>query len=95
MQHMPSRTFGHNPSHLLTARLTANQIQGRSAMPQRQIDITTTPRERISQQARLARADVEKSPPGKARDRLIRKLREIEAAVDRGHPLYAGSHQRK
>lgn len=64
-------------------------------MPQRQIEYTTTPRQRVFHQARLAREDVEKLPPGKARDRLIRKLREIEAAVEFGLPLYDRSDDRE
>ena len=64
-------------------------------MPQRQIEPRATPGERVSWQARLARVDVEKLPPGTARDRLIRKLREIEAAVEFGLPLDAGRDDRE
>jgi hypothetical protein len=51
-------------------------------MPRRYLKPTTTLEERLSYQARIARQDVEKLPPGKARDGLIRKLREIESVVN-------------
>jgi len=50
-------------------------------MQRRRVKHTTTLEERLADQARMAREQVEKLPPSKERDDLIQKIREIEATV--------------
>jgi hypothetical protein len=63
-------------------------------MQRRHIKHTVTLEERLSELARQAREDVEKLPPGKERDGLIQKLRQIESAVHFNELLQAPSPNR-
>jgi hypothetical protein len=63
-------------------------------MKRRRFKQTTTLEDRLADMSRRAREDVETLAPGKERDGLIEKIREIEATLELGQFLRSQNQSR-